>query len=101
MNGNSRTKQGVLEKHDSLQTVQAPTPRVLTIAVKRGLHSMLPGQSNPRPAKKQVRRGFGAKKATISFGEGKVTPLPAAHPEGEEGVQPGVGGEPARGEGKT
>jgi hypothetical protein len=71
MNERSKTssaKSGVLEKHDTLQAVQAPTPRVLTVAVKRSMHSMLQGQSDAGPAQKPTRRGFSAKRATIKRG---------------------------------
>ena len=64
----SSAKQGVLEKHDTLQTVQAPKASVLAKSVKAGVHTMLQGQSNARPTQKSAKRGLRAKRATIKRG---------------------------------
>ena len=71
MNERSKTtsaEQGVLEKHDTLQTVQAPTASVLTKSVQAGLHTMLQGKGDPSPTKVQIKRGIKAKRATITRG---------------------------------
>lgn len=68
MNGDSRSKQSVLEEHDTLQTVQAPTASILAKSIKRGLHPVLQREERPRPAKKQRGGGLRAKKATITRG---------------------------------
>lgn len=64
----SSAKQSVLEKHDTLQTVQAPKASVLAKSVKAGVHTMLQGQSNARPTQKSTKRGLRAKRATIKRG---------------------------------
>lgn len=62
------TKQSILEEHNPLQAMSPPTPGVLAESIKVSLHPVLPSKSNNRTAKKQVRRGFRAKKATITRG---------------------------------
>ena len=104
MNDRTKTaspKSGVLEKHDALQTVQAPTTRILAKSIRQGVHTMLQGQSDPRPAQKSTRRGFGAKKATITITKRADEAVPAGPDSGEEGVQPRVEQELESGQGES
>lgn len=89
-NGNSRTKQGVLEKHDPLQTVQAPTASILAKSIKGGLYTMLQRESDARPAQKSTKRGFKAKGATITIAKRAEEEVSEVSPESEERVSQGV-----------
>lgn len=93
MNERSKTssaESGVLDKHDTLQTVQAPSPRILAESVRAGVHTMLQSPQHPSPAKKSRRRAFGAKKATITIAKRAPEDVSEVPAEGEERVSPGV-----------
>jgi hypothetical protein len=86
MNEDTRAKPSVLAKHDPLQAVQAPTPRVLTVAVKGGVHTMLQSKEHAGPAEKSSRRGFRAARATIERGPRAPQDVSEVSAAGEERV---------------
>lgn len=103
MNERSKTtsaESGVLEEHDTLQTVQAPKTRVLAESIRWGVHTMLSSTQHNIPKKVSVKRGLGAKKATITITKRAPEDVPEVPAAGEERVSPGVQPELESGPGK-